>query len=231
LPEFIDCDQNSPEWLASRIGIPTASRFATVLAKGRDGKSPSVTRREYLYKLAGEIITGQPTENYTNGYMERGHAVEPEARAAYAFIRDVDPAPVGFVRNGRAGASPDSLIGGDGLLEIKSKAPHLWIEAMIRDDFPPEHVAQVQGQLWVTEREWCDLVVYFPGMPMQIYRAQRDEAYLARLAGAIDAFNEELDCIVARVRAYGNPNAVRETFQASVQDQAERMVASGNWGG
>jgi hypothetical protein len=224
MPEFIDCAQNSPEWLASRIGIPTASRFATVLALGRDKKSPSVTRREYLYKLAGEIITGQPTESYTNGYMERGHKVEPEARAAYAFIRDVDPAPVGFVRNGRAGASPDSLIGGDGLLEIKSKAPHLWIEAMMRDDFPPDHVAQVQGQLWVTEREWCDLVVYFPGMPLQIYRAQRDAAYLARLAGAIDAFNEELDCIVARVRAYGGPSQLKAQLAASLDPAPDMLM-------
>jgi hypothetical protein len=224
MPEIFDCDQNTPEWLACRLGIPTASRFGTVLAKGRDGKSQSVGRREYIYKLAGEIITGQPTENYSNGYMERGHDVEPEARAAYAFIRDVDPAPVGFVRNGRAGASPDSLVGEDGLLEIKSKAPHLWIEAMVRDDFPPEHVAQVQGQLLVTERAWCDLVVYFPGMPVQIYRAHRDEAYIARLVDAIDALNDELDCIVARVRSYGGPSQLKAQLAASLDPAPEVLM-------
>jgi hypothetical protein len=116
------------------------------------------------------------------------------------------------------------LIGGDGLLEIKSKAPHLWIEAMMRDDFPPDHVAQVQGQLWVAEREWCDLVVYFPGMPMQIYRAQRDETYLARLAGAIDAFNEELDCIVARVRAYGGPSPLKAQLAASLDPAPDVLM-------
>lgn len=215
MPEFFfDIDQNTPEWIEARRGIPTASMFGTVLANGKGG-GESKTRRTYMHKLAGEIITGQPTENYSNGYMERGHAVEPEARAAYAFMRDCDPEPIGFVRNGRAGASPDSMIGSDGLLEIKSKAPHLWIEAMLRDDFPPEHVAQVQGQLWIAERDWCDLVVYFPGMPMQIYRAGRDEAYIARLAAAVDAFNEELDCIVARVRAYGDPDAARRAFRES----------------
>lgn len=216
MPEFFfDIDQNTPEWIEARRGIPTASMFATVLAQGKGG-GPSLTRRTYMHKLAGEIITGRPTENYSNGYMERGHLVEPEARDAYAFLRDVDPTPIGFVRNGRAGASPDSLIGSDGLLEIKSKAPHLWIEAMLRDDFPPEHVAQVQGQMWVAESNWCDLVVYFPGMPLQVYRARRDEAYIARLSAAVAAFNEELDEIVARVRAYGDPDAARRAFRESV---------------
>jgi hypothetical protein len=229
---FFDVDQNSEEWLALRLGVPTASRFGTILAKGRDGKSPSVTRREYMAKLAGEIITGQPTENYTNGYMERGHHVEPEARAAYAFMRDADPVAVGFVRNGRAGASPDSLVGEFGLLEIKSKAPHLWIECMCRDAFPPEHVAQVQGQLWVAERDWCDLVVYFPGMPLQVYRARRDEAYIATLANAVQAFTEELDELVERVRAYAGPSQLKAQLAASLQpDISERMVETGSFGG
>lgn len=209
--EIFDCDQNSPEWIEARRGIPTASRFSDILAKG-EGK----TRTKYLRQLAGEIITGQPTENYSNGYMERGHAVEPEARSMYAFMRDAEPLPVGFIRNGRAGASPDSLVGTAGLLEIKSKAPHLLIECIERGDFPPEHAAQVQGQLWVAEREWCDLAVYFPGMPLLVYRAKRDEAYIARLRSAVRAFCEELDELVARVRAYSDPGAPREAFRASV---------------
>lgn len=208
--EIFDCDQNSPEWLACRLGIPTASRFKDILAKG-EGKM----RSKYLRELAGEIITGLPTENYSNAYMERGHAVEPEARSLYAFMRDCDPQPVGFVRNGRAGCSPDSLIGETGLLEIKSKAPHLWIECMERGAFPPEHVAQVQGQLWVTEREWCDLAIWFPGMPLQVYRVQRDEAYIGKLRQAVAAFCEELDELVARVRAYGDPGAAKRAFAAS----------------
>jgi hypothetical protein len=222
--EFHDVPQNSEEWLALRLGVPTASRFGTILAKGRDGKSPSVTRREYMAKLAGEIITGQPTENYTNGYMARGHEVEPEARAAYAFLRDLDPTPVGFIRNGRVGASPDSLVGLSGLLEIKSKAPHLWIECMCRDAFPPEHAAQVQGQLWVAERDWCDLVVYFPGMPLQVYRAGRDEAYIANLARAVTAFVEELDELVERIRAYGGPSPLKAQLAASLEPSPDVLM-------
>lgn len=213
--EIIECDQNSPEWLAARLGLPTASQFGTITAKGRDGKSPSLTRRTYMHKLAGEIVTGQPAENHSNGYMERGHAVEPEARAAYAFLHDAEPQLVGFIRNGRAGASPDSLIGAEGLLEIKSKAPHLLIDCMMRDAFPPEHEAQVQGQLWIAERDWCDLAVYFPGMPLLTYRARRDPARIAHIAAAVQAFNEELDQVVARVRAWGDPDALARSLRES----------------
>lgn len=208
--EVFDCPQNSPEWMECRRGIPTASQFATVLAKGKGGGS-SVTRREYLYKLAGEVITGQLAESYSNHHMERGHEQEPAARELYALLKDREPLPVGFIRNGRKGASPDSLIGDDGLLELKSKLPHRLIAAMFRDDEPPEHRAQCQGQMWVAEREWLDLAVYWPGLPLVVHRVERDEEYIKTLAAEVDRFNEELDLIVQRVRAYGNPEAARET--------------------
>ena len=213
--EIIDCEQNSPEWYAARLGIPTASQFATIMASGREKGSPSVTRRTYMHKLAGEIITGEPTESYSNGYMERGHRVEPEARTAYAFMKDCEPQAVGFIRNGRVGASPDSLVGDDGLLEIKSKSPHILIDCLFRDDAPPEHKAQVQGQIWVAGREWCDLAVYFPKMPMPIFRAARDEAYIATLARHVEAFTQELDEVVARIRAWGDPDALRRSLRES----------------
>lgn len=199
--EIFDCPQGSPEWFECRLGIPTASMFATVLAKGKGG-GESLTRKTYLHKLAGEIVTGKPMENYTNAHMERGHVMEPEARDLYAFAHDAEPQPVGFIRNGQKGASPDSLVGAVGLLEIKTKLPHLLIDALLRDDFLAEHVAQCQGQLWVAEREWIDLCVYWPGMTPLIKRAYRDDAYIKTLADAVDTFNAELAEIVARVRAY-----------------------------
>lgn len=200
--DILDCDQNTEEWHRARMGIPTASMFATIMAKGRSG-GESKTRQTYLYKLAGEVLTGQSMENFTNAHMDRGHEMEGEARAAYSFVTDNAPTLVGFIRNGRAGASPDSLIGSDGLLEIKTKLPHLMIETILRDDMPPEHRAQCQGQLWIAEREWIDIACYWPGMPLFIHRAVRDEAYIADLAAAVDAFNTELDAIVSKVRAYG----------------------------
>ena len=205
--EIITCDQNSDEWLRARMGIPTASEFSTVMASGRNGGA-SKTRRAYMLKLAGEIITGKPSEGYSNAHMERGHEMEPEARDLYAFTRRATPELVGFIRNGQKGASPDSLIGSDGLLEIKTKQPHLHLECLLRDEFPAEHKAQCQGALWVSEREWIDIAVYWPGLPLFVKRATRDEEYIAKLAGAVDQFNHELAEIVERVRSYGR--VVRE---------------------
>lgn len=205
--EIFECAQRSDEWYDLRAGIPTSSEFATVLAKGKgkDGKpdaASSKMRRTYMMKLAGEILTGRPMENYTNWHMERGRGLEDEARALYAFMRDNEPRQVGFIRNGDKGASPDALIGDEGIVEIKTKLPHLLIDIILKDEFPPEHKAQTQGQLWVAEREWLDLAVYWPGLPLFVKRTWRDEEYIKELAKAIDQFNTELRETVEKVRAY-----------------------------
>lgn len=202
MAEIIVCDQNSEDWYRARMGIPTASEFATVMAKGKGG-GESKTRQTYLYKLAGEIITGEPMDSYSNAHMERGKLMEDEARNHYEFMTGDSCERVGFIRSGRKGASPDSLVGSTGLVEIKTKLPHLLIEAMFRGEFPPEHKAQCQGQLWVAEREWLDIAIYWPGMPLFVTTATRDEAYIRELSDSVDAFNEELDRVVERVRAFG----------------------------
>lgn len=203
--KIIDCEQGSPEWYGARLGLPTASMFATVLAKGRDGEKDakaSKTRAEYMRKLAGEIITGEPMENYANGHMERGKAMEDEARDLYAFLSDEPLQRVGFILSQRTGCSPDSLVGDRGMLEIKTALPHILIDKLLRGEFPPEHKAQCQGNLWVAEREWIDLQIFWPKLPPFIIRAQRDEAYIGNLAGAVHQFNAELHELVERIRAY-----------------------------
>ncbi len=179
------------------MGIPTSSEFQTVLAKG-EGK----TRKTYMLKLAGEIISGQPMESYSNGHMDRGKIMEDEAREFYAYTRKVDPQRVGFIRTDDAGVSPDSLIEADGGLEIKTTLPHLLIELLLKNEFPPAHKAQVQGALWITGREWWDLLVYWPGIPKFVVRATPDKAYIDNLAGEVTRFNEELKAVVEKVRAY-----------------------------
>jgi hypothetical protein len=176
--------------------------FGTVMASGRGG-GESVTRKTYMMKLAGEIITGDPMENYSNGHMERGKEMEDEARSLYAFMTGADPQRVGFVRNGPKGCSPDSLLGSDGVLEVKTKLAHLTIECLLRDDFPPEHKAQCQGALWVSERDWVDIAVYWPKLPLFTKRAYRDTEYITKLAGAVDQFNDELAHMVERIKHYG----------------------------
>lgn len=206
--EILTCEQGTEEWFLARAGIPTSSMFATVMASGRGG-GESKTRAKYMRQLAGEIITGKPMEGFTNAHMERGHEMEPEARDLYAFATDTAPEQVGFIRNGQKGCSPDSLIGANGMLEIKTKLPDLLIECLERDDFPPEHKAQCQGALWVAEREWLDIIVYWPAMPVFIKRAYRDEPYIAEMAKAVDTFNSDLAALVERVRGY-TPSAQKE---------------------
>ena len=204
-----DCEQGSEDWFRARMGIPTASEFGTVLAPraGSEGKM----RRTYLHKLAGEIITGEPMERYGNAHMDRGHEMEAEARSLYAFMSDADPTQIGFLRNGQKGCSPDSLIGDAGMLEIKTKLPHLLIDCILKDDFPAEHKAQCQGALWVAEREWVDIAVYWPRMPLFVKRAYRDEEYISKLSDAIDAFNADLVAVVDRIKAYGVEPALGAT--------------------
>ncbi|HEX7896008.1 MAG TPA: YqaJ viral recombinase family protein [Terriglobales bacterium] len=198
--EIYDVPQNSDEWLRARMGLPTASEFKKLLGIRKDAKD-KVTRRKYLYQLAGEIITGEPTERYSNGHMERGHEMEPEARAFYSFMHDAPLTRVGFIRNGQKGCSPDSLVGNDGMLEIKTALPDILIDALFSDDPPAEHKAQFQGALWVAEREWIDICVYWPKMPSVVRRAYRDEPYIAELSRAVAEFNEELATLVGRIRA------------------------------
>lgn len=200
---IIDCEQNSQEWYDARRGIPTASEFAAIMSNGR-GKAESLTRRTYLNKLAGEILTGEGMPHVSTFDMERGKAMEAEARKLYAFMTDSEPRQVGFIRNGDKGASPDSLILTDGGLEIKTKLPHLQIDVLRRDELPDDHKAQVFGSMWVAEREWWDFVSYWPSLPVFIKRVYRDEAYIKEIATAVDIFNEELARVVDEIRNYGS---------------------------
>lgn len=196
--EIITCEQGTDEWRQARAGIPTASEFSTVLAKG-EGK----TRRAYMLKLAGEILTGEPMESYTNAHMERGKAMEDEARDLYIFTQGVDLTRVGFIRNGDKGCSPDSLIGDNGGLEIKTALPHIQIERLLKNELPSEHKAQVQGSMWVSERDCWDFVSYWPNLPMLRVQVRRDDAYIANLAGEVARFNDELARTVEQIRSYG----------------------------
>lgn len=197
-----ECEQGSPEWFARRMGIPTASEFSTIMASGKDGGT-SKTRATYMRKLAGEVLTGEMADSYTNGHMERGKAMEDEARNMYALEYNADPIRVGFVTNFHAGCSPDSFIGDRGGLEIKTALPHIQIERLEKNDLPPEHRAQVQGSIWLCERDHWDFVSYWPKLPLLRVRVFRDDGYIATVAGAVKKFNDELAELVERIRRYG----------------------------
>lgn len=196
-----DIEQGTDAWLRARAGIPTSSEFSTVMAKGKQG-GPSITRKKYLFSLASEVLTGEPSENYSNFAMERGKIMEAEARDLYTFQTDAVVERVGFIKHEVfvAGCSPDGLIGDDGMIEIKTKAGHLQLECLLNSTLPPEHKAQVQGALWITGRSWIDFVSYWPKLPLFVVRVVRDEEYISAIADAVVAFNLELAELVEKFK-------------------------------
>lgn len=202
------------------MGIPTASEFKTILAVKKEAREKA-TRTAYMRKLAGEILTGLPMESYSNGHMERGKEQEDEARDLYAMLAGVDPQRVGFILNHGAGCSPDSLIGANGGLEIKCALAHVQIERLTKAELPPEHKAQVQGNIWLAERDWWDFASYSPRLPLLRVRVPRDDGYIANLAGAVAQFNDELAALVDRIRRYGEPKpSTMDMLRASVEAAA-----------
>lgn len=205
--QIIECEQGTPQWLAARAGLVTASEFKTIVGVKKDAKD-KLTRQKYMRKLAGEILTGEVVEGFKNAHMERGNQMEAEARNEYAFDANVDLIRIGFARNDKAGASPDSLIGTNGVLEIKTALPDILIEKIEADEFPSEHRFQCQGNLWVLERDFIDIKVYWPKMPSFVKRAYRDELLIKQIEEAVDQFNTELAELVEKLRRYGDPAKV-----------------------
>jgi hypothetical protein len=213
--EHIECEQYSPEWWAARLGLPTASEFKTIIGVKKDARD-KITRKTYMLKLAGERLTGRPKEAFSNEHTERGRLMEAEAVELYALTRNCEPKTCGFFRLGEKGCSPDRLLGDDGILSIKTALEHILIDYILKDQFPPEHKAQAQGELWITGRAWCDIAVYCPGLPLFVKRCEPDPHYIANLAEEVDRFNFELGEIVERVRRYGGPSRIKDDLKASL---------------
>lgn len=196
----------NPAWLADRAGCFTGSRFADLMARTKSG--PSASRANLLTTLAVERLTGMCVETYSNAAMARGTELEPIARAAYEAHCGVLVEEVGFVRHPTlpmVGVSPDGLVGRDGLVEIKcpaSMAKH-W-DALKQGSHAVEYRWQVYGQMWVCEREWCDVVSFDPrfpaGLQLAITRIDRNESVIEMLHAACVEADREVEEMVQEMR-------------------------------
>lgn len=191
-------DQGSDEWFAIRIGKVTASRVADILAKTKSGYSTS--RDNYMAQLVCERLTNQKAESFTNAAMQHGTETEPLARAAYEALKDVLVDEVGFVPHPSikmAGASPDGLVGDDGLLEIKCPNTATHIDTLLNQSVPTKYFTQMQFQMACTGREWCDFVSFDNRLPeeLQLFvkRVPRDDVYIKIMEAEIVQFITELD--------------------------------------
>lgn len=184
-----DIEQGTPEWIALRLGIPTASRFDSIITPARGDLSKSADG--YLRELLAEWLSGQAAETYQSGWMARGNEMEPEARDYYAFERGLTVERVGFVYADDSrmfGCSPDGIIADDGLLEIKNPKPSTHIGYLLSGTLPMDYRPQVHGSLLVTGRAWCDFLSYCPGLPPLLLRVARDEEYIAKMRTALSEF-------------------------------------------
>jgi putative phage-type endonuclease len=191
-------DQGTEEWFTIRIGKVTASRVADVIAKTKTGYS--ATRDNYMAQLICERLTGQKGESFTNAAMQHGTDTEPLARAAYEALKDVLVDEVGFVPHPTiemAGASPDGLVGEDGLLEIKCPNTATHIETLISKVVPGKYNTQMQFQMACTGRKWCDFVSFDNRLPemfqLFVTRVPRDEVFIRLIESEIVQFIAELD--------------------------------------
>jgi hypothetical protein len=186
----------TPEHAQARCGNATASEFKCVRAKG-EGK----TRAAYLRRIVAERLTNKPAETFAgNGHTERGNAQEHEACDEYEARTGEWLETSGFIKHPElaAGCSPDRLIGTDGGAEVKSVIPSIQVETILRGKYPPEHIAQMQGNLWITGRRYWNFISYCPDMlderlQLYVYRVERDEAYIAELDRDVRAFLAEVD--------------------------------------
>jgi putative phage-type endonuclease len=189
---ILNDEQGSPEWLASRLGRPSASMFSNLITTS--GK-PSSSAKKYIAEMVAERLTGRSKPFYTNEHMERGNFLEPEAREAYEFITDFEVVETGFILDDSEefGCSPDGLVSTDGGLEIKCPSDGVHAGYLIDGKVPTKYYQQVQGCMWVTGRDWWDFMSYHPEMPHLLVRMERNEEFIEAMATEV---NKAVEIIV-----------------------------------
>ncbi len=188
---ILNDEQGSPEWLASRLGRPSASMFGKLITGS--GK-PSSSAESYINEMIAERLTGRSKPFYTNEHMERGTALEPEAREAYEFITDYEVQETGFILDDSEefGCSPDGLVGEQGGLEIKCPSTGVHVSYLRKGVVPAKYYQQVQGCMWITGRDWWDFMSYHPEMPHLLVRARRNEKFIEAMAEQVFAAVETI---------------------------------------
>lgn len=203
-------NQGTEQWFKDRLGRATASGFADVLAKGSRG-GESLGRQKYKRTLALERIVQTHEEGFSNHNTRIGQEQEPFARIAYIARTGNNVIESDFIPHSSmmAGASPDGLIGEQGIFEAKRQNRDIHAEVLLTNQVPSVYVAQVQGNLWITKREWCDFVSYNETLPepldLAIVRIHRDEDYIKNLEIAVTQFLFEVDDLVKQLQQLTQP--------------------------
>lgn len=197
--------QSDPQWATARVGHVTASRIADLMAKTKTGWGAS--RANYAAQLVAERLTGNASESYSNAAMQWGVETEPHARAAYEFRTDATCGEAAFLKHPKiewAGASPDGFVADDGLVEFKCPNTATHIDTLLGAKVPEKYVLQMQWQMAVTGRAWCDFVSFDPRLPeemrMFLRRVDRDDTLIGTLEREVETFLAEIDDTLKQLR-------------------------------
>jgi putative phage-type endonuclease len=199
-------EQGGELWKRARIGRVTASNIADVMAKGKSGEA--IGRYKYKVKIVAERITGVAQESFSNAAMEWGVEQEPFAAMAYDVSRETMSERTGLWVHpdiNWLGASPDRLVGEDGLLEIKCPNTTTHLTNIFENRVPSEYIKQIQCQLWVTGRQWCDFVSFDPRVGKRnelfVCRVQRDDSLIETMRTEVLQFLSEVDSLVNQLES------------------------------
>lgn len=214
--------QGSDAWRAIRLGKATASRIADVVAKGKSG--PSASRANYRAQLVAERLTGVVADSYQSEAMENGTLSEPDARRAYAFRTGQPVGELGFAPHPTiimSGASPDGIIGDDGLVQFKCPLTATHIDTLRGGSIAGRYQIQMLWEMACTGRAWCDFVSFDPRLPesmtLAIRRFNRDEDRILELENEVRIFLAEVDETVADLRARYEGPPLKDTLLASLE--------------
>ncbi|WP_299830726.1 lambda exonuclease family protein [uncultured Roseobacter sp.] len=195
--------QGTEEWHTMRLGKVTASKIADVMMK-----PTTAGYQNYRAQLVCERLTGQPTEGFVSAAMVHGTETEPQARAMYSLLEGYDVAEVDFVDHPTipmTGASPDGLVGSDGLVEIKCPQPATHIKTLTGGNIDRKYMLQMHWQMACTGRDWCDFVSFCPSLPtemqMHCQRVERDEKALFEIIEAVEAFLASISDLERELKA------------------------------
>jgi len=197
-------EQGSEAWKQARLGHVTASNVADVMAKGKTGEA--ITRYKYKVRLVAERMTGASPESYTNSAMEWGIEQERFACMAYEERNDVLVDKTGFWLHPTikwVGVSPDRLVSHDGLVEVKCPNTTTHLDYIFANKVPSEYYKQIQCQLWVTNRQWCDFISFDPRLPKRnqlfVIRCNRDDALIAEMEVEVKQFLSEVEDLIIKL--------------------------------
>lgn len=184
-------EQNTSDWLRLRIGKATASRFEHIITPGGE---PSKSVDPYIWEILAEVIVGHPIVGPETKYMVRGIEEEDSAVGSFELLHEIETERGGFITNdaGTIGCSPDRLVGKKSLLQIKVPAAHTHVKYLVTRTLDQKYKPQIQGEMYVAERESIFIVSYNPEMPLVVIPVERDEAYIKKMETELEKFVTKL---------------------------------------